>query len=276
MVGVPERLRAVRYVQSRGIPFRRACVLYGISRSMVCYAHLQPQKDAPLVKIMAEVSRAHNTWGYRLIHGWLSEHGHAAGLFKVRRLWKLHGYTRLWKKRRRKFRTGARLNPMPTGPNAIWCMDFVEDRLITGRKFYALLVKDEATAFALGVTVGHSFKGRDVEAILDALVAKYGAPGFIRCDNGGQFISFVVNRWAVRRGVQLAFIDPGKPWQNGSAESFIGTYRREVLNAEIFGSLAEAAWISERWRRMYNQERPHSRLGYRPPASSYPQKEKIG
>jgi putative transposase len=243
---------------------------------MLVYKPLQPLKDAPIVQVMAEVSKAHNAWGYRLIHGWMMEHGKATGLYRVRRLWKLHGYAALWRKKKRKIRTGARLNPQPIGPNRIWCMDFVEDRLTTGRKFFALLVKDEATAFALKVTVAHSFKGRDVEAVLDAAVGEYGTPDFIRCDNGGQFISFVVQRWAARRGIQMAHIDPGKPWQNGSAESFAGTFRREVLSAEIFGSIAEAAWLSERWRRMYNQERPHSRLKYRPPATAYPLKEKIG
>ena len=153
-------------------------------------------------------------------------------------------------------------------------MDFAEDRLVTGRKFFALQVKDEATAFALEVAVAPSFKGRDVEARLNALVDEYGEPEFIRCDNGGQFIAFVVQRWAERKGIKMAHIDPGKPWQNGSAESFVGTYRKEVLNAEIFGSVAEAAWLSKRWQRMYNQERPHSRNGYNPPAKTYPLKEK--
>ena len=120
--------------------------------------------------------------------------------------------------------------------------------------------------------VGPSFKGKDVEAILNRLVEEYGAPGFIRCDNGGQFIAFVVQKWAEQRGIKMAHIDPGKPWQNGSAESFVGTYRKEVLDAELFGSLAEAVWLSKRWKKMYNQERPHSRLGYNPPATAYPQK----
>ena len=241
---------------------------------MTGYAYRLPAKHAPLLAAMVEVSRAHNTWGYRLIHGWLKEKVSGASLGKVRRLWTLHGYARLNRKRRRKFKTGKRLNPKPAGPNTIWCMDFAEDRLVTGRKFFALLVKDEATAFGLEVAVAPSFKGRDVEARLDALVDEYGAPEFIRCDNGGQFIAFVVQKWAERRGIKMAHIDPGKPWQNGSAESFVGTYRKEVLNAEIFGSIAEAAWLSKRWQRMYNQERPHSRNGYQPPAKSYPLKEK--
>jgi len=242
---------------------------------MVHYAPLQPAKDEVLVQAMAEASRAHTVWGYRLIHGWLKSRIAGASLFRVRRLWKLHGYARLSKKKRRKLRTGKRLNPVPVGPNTIWCMDFVEDRLVNGRRFYALLVKDEATAFALDVAVGPSFKGRHVEARLNTLVEAYGAPGFIRCDNGGQFIAFVVQRWAEERGIKMAHIDPGKPWQNGSAESFVGTYRREVLNAELFGSLAEADWLSKRWRNMYNQERPHSRLGYQPPATAYPKKAQV-
>jgi putative transposase len=243
---------------------------------MLVYKPLLPAKDAPLLQAIVEVSRAHNTWGYRLIQGWLKTRAPDASIFRVRRLWKLHGYARLWRKKRRKFRTGKRLNPLPVGPNTVWCTDFVEDRLTTGRKFFALLVKDEATAFALKVQAAHSFKGRDVEAALDTLVAEHGTPGFIRCDNGGQFISFVVQGWAAAQGVQMAHIDLGKPWQNGSAESFVGTFRREVLDAEIFGSVAEAVWMSERWRRMYNQERPHSRLGYCPPATAYPLKEKFG
>ncbi len=115
-----------------------------------------------------------------------------------------------------------------------------------------------------------------MEAALDALVAEHGTPSYIRCDNGGQFISFVVQGWAAARGVQMAHIEPGKPRQNGSAESFVGTFKKEVSDAEIFGSIAEAKWMPEIWRRMYNQERPRSRLGYCPPATAYPLKEKFG
>lgn len=243
---------------------------------MTGYTHLLPIKDAPLVQVMAEVARQHNTWGYRLVQGWVKGKVPNASLYRVRRLWKLHGLARLTRKARRKLKTGARLKPLPTGPNAIWCMDFAEDRLIDGSKLFAFLVKDEATAFGLEISVAASFKGRDVEAILNRLIAKYGAPAYIRCDNGGQFIAFVVQRWAEEHGIKMAHIDPGKPWQNGSAESFVATYRKEVLDAELFGSLAEADWLTRRWLRMYNQERPHSRLGYRPPATAYSLKEQKG
>jgi putative transposase len=149
-------------------------------------------------------------------------------------------------------------------------MDFVEDRLENGRKIWFLLVKDEFSAFCLGIAAAASFKARDVESFLEVLVGIYGCPGYLRCDNGGQFIAFVIQRWALNRGIQMAHIDAGKPWQNGSAESFIGTFRREVLNAEIFFSIEEAKVIGNRWRKMYNEDRPHSRLAYRTPSSGYP------
>jgi hypothetical protein len=120
MVGVPEKLRAVRHAQSRGIGLRRACALWGVSRSMTGYSHLLPVKDAPLVQTLVEVSRIHNTWGYRLVHGWVKGKVEGATIFRVRRLWKLHGLARPGRKRGRKLRTGARLKPLPTGPNAIW------------------------------------------------------------------------------------------------------------------------------------------------------------
>lgn len=148
-------------------------------------------------------------------------------------------------------------------------MDFSEDRLMNGRRFCSLLVKDEATSYGLGITVARSFKAVDVETVLDQLADQYGTPRYIRSDNGGQFISFVLQRWALRRNTTITYIEPGKPWQNGFAVSFVGTYRREVLNAEIFHTLKEAAVAFETWLKMYNTVRPHSRHQYRPPATAY-------
>ncbi len=276
MVGVPVRVQAARYAGEKGIGLRRACDLFGVARSMTTYHHLQPKKDKPMVEKISELSRQHPSWGSRSMHGWLREQGSTASLSQVKRVWRKYRFAGQWKKKRRKFRTDERLKPKATSPGSVWCMDFAEDRLLNGNKFFAFLVKDEASAYALAVDVARSYKGIDVERVLDKLVEVHGTPTFIRCDNGGQFISFAVQRWAQRREIQMAMIEPGKPWQNGSAESFVGAYRREVLNAELFGSLQEAIWFSERWRRMYNQERPHSRLGYRPPATAYPQIERFG
>lgn len=275
MVGVPDRLEAVRHATERGISQRRACRLLGVSRSMVTYRHRQPEKDKALCEAIEAIAKAHSAWGYRLVAGWLRENGSGASLKRVRRLWRQEGYTAHWRKRRKKKRTGARLDPPPHAPNSVWCMDFSEDRLENGRRFQTLLVKDEATAYCLGLPVARSFKAVDVERELDRMVEQYGCPDFVRCDNGGQFIAFVVQRWAQRRGIRMAHIDPGKPWQNGAAESLVATYRREVLDAELFHTLLEAEVISERWRRMYNEQRPHSRLNYRPPATAYPAKKVV-
>jgi len=269
MVGVSSRIRAVRHAIDCGVSQRRACQLLGVARSMLTYRHRQPEKDRALRHAIAEVAGAHPAWGYRLVAGWLREHGAVRGVKRVRRLWRLGGYTAHWRKRHKKRRTGARLNPVPHRPNSVWCMDFAEDRLENGRRFCALLVKDEASAFCVGLPVARSFKAIDVERILDELVTQYGKPEHVRCDNGGQFVAYVVQRWAARHRVHMAHIAPGKPWQNGAAESLVATYRREILDAELFHTLAEAQVISERWRRMYNEQRPHSRLSYRPPATAY-------
>ncbi|MBI2795043.1 MAG: transposase family protein [Ignavibacteria bacterium] len=148
-------------------------------------------------------------------------------------------------------------------------MDFAEDRLMSGRKLTALLVKDEATSFGLSLTMQRSFKAVDVERVLDQLAEKYGAPRYMRSDNGGQLIAYVVQRWAHRRNITLAYIDPGKPWQTGFAERFVGTFRREVLDAEVFMSLQEAHIFSNQWLTMYNTERPHSKHNYRPPITAF-------
>lgn len=238
---------------------------------MLAYAHRQPAKDAPLVEAIGRVAQEHPTWGYRLVAAWLINQGWPVSRNRIRRLWQREGYAAQWRRKRRKIRRGERLKPAPEAANSVWCMDFAEDRLENGRRFQTLLLKDEASAYCMGLPIQPSFKAIDVERELDALVDRYGAPQFVRCDNGGQFIAFTVQRWAEQRGVQMAHIDPGKPWQNGAAESLVAPYRREVLDAELFHSITEAQVISERWRRMYNQERPHSRLAYQPPATAYPQ-----
>jgi putative transposase len=184
-------------------------------------------------------------------------------------VWKAANLTKQLKKKRKKVRTGQRLNPLPTAVNNVWCLDFSEDRLQNGNRFQSLLVKDEATAYCLVADTNRSYKGVDVREVLEKLANQYGVPAHIRSDNGGQFISYAVQQWAKDRGIKMAYIDPGKPWQNGSAESLIGTYRREVLDAELFYTLAEAQVISERWRRKYNNLRPHSRHKGLPPVEAW-------
>jgi transposase InsO family protein len=228
-----------------------------------------PDRDQPLLQAITDVIATHPTWGIRLIHGWLCGQGLAVSFSKLRRVYRQSGYAAQWRRRRKKIRRQQRVNPVAVRPHDVWCMDFAEDRLINGRRFMALLVKDEATAFGLAIRVAPSLKAVDLESVLDELVAKHGSPSFIRSDNGGQYISFTIQRWAQRRNITLAYIQPGKPWQNGFAESFVGTYRTEVLNAEVFHSINESDVVSRSWLHMYNHERPHSKHNYLPPVSAF-------
>ncbi len=269
MVGVSQRTQAVRYATSRGLSQRRACQLLALTRALLTYAYRMPERDAPLQQAIAGVVAAHPTWGIRLIHGWLCGQGLVVPFSRLRRIYRQAGYAAQWRKRRKKIRRHHRVNPVAQQPHDVWCMDFAEDRLINGRRFMALLVKDEATAYGLAIRVAPSFKSIDVESILDELVAKHGCPQFIRSDNGGQFISFAIQRWAQTRNISLAYIQPGKPWQNGFAESFVGTYRTEVLNADVFHSIDESVVVSSAWLHMYNHERPHSKHNYQPPVSAF-------
>lgn len=276
MVSVPERLQAVRYAEERGVSQRRACQLLQVSRSMLGYRHRMPERDAPLKAALTAVAAEQPVWGYRLAAGVLRERGIPVSDKRAHRVWRNAGLAARTRKRR-KLRTGERLKPAPQTANAVWCMDFAEDRMVNGRKFYSLLVKDEASAFCVALPVSLSFRGIDVVRVLEQAVSRYGKPAFLRCDNGGQFISKAVRLWAERKRIRIAYIDPGSPWQNGAAESLVAAYRREVLDAELFHSLLEAHVLSERWRRLYNDRRPHSRLGYRPPITAYlPAQKAIG
>lgn len=269
MVGMPQREQAVRYAEGRGLGQRRACELFGVTRSMLTYDWKMSKRDAPIIEQMNAVVQAHPTRGVRLVHGLLREQGCDVSFERLRRLYRAAGHAASWRKRSRKIRRGQRVDPVAKQYNEVWCMDFSEDRLSNGREFFSLLVKDEATSYGLGIVVRPSFKAVDVEAALDALTDRFGVPTFIRSDNCGQFIAFVIQRWAIRHNSTIAYIDPGKPWQNGFAESFVGTYRREVLNAELFHALEEADVLSQGWLDMYNNVRPHSRPQYRPPSTAY-------
>jgi len=144
--------------------------------------------------------------------------------------------------------------------------DFVEDRTRDGRKIRMLNVVDEFTRECLTIRVGRKLGSADVIDVLADLFIARGAPGYIRSDNGPEFIATAVKGWINGVGAKTAFIEPGSPWENGYVESFNGRLRDELLNAEVFNTLLEARVLIEQWRVHYNTVRPHSSLGYRPPA----------
>ena len=169
------------------------------------------------------------------------------------------------RKRRRRAATGHLPLPAPSRRNLRWSLDFVSDQLLDGRRFRCLTVMDDCTRECRGILVDFSIGGERVTRYLDALMASQGKPANTLSDNGTEFTSRAMFYWAQERGVQLNFIEPGKPAQNAFNESFNGRLRDECLNESVFHNIHHARAVIESWRQHYNQERPHSSLGYLTP-----------
>ena len=208
-------------------------------------------------------------YGYRRITALLQRSGWLVGIKRVHRIWRREGLKvpqkqpkrgRLW------LNDGSCIRLRPEYPNHVWSYDFVEDRTHNGRKYRMLNIIDEFTRECLAIRVSRRLRAVDVIDALTDLFILRGIPGHIRSDNGPEFIAKALRDWIVAVGASTAYIEPGSPWENGYCESFNSKLRDELLNAEIFYSLEEAKVIIEGWRRHYNTERPHSSLGYRPPA----------
>lgn len=159
--------------------------------------------------------------------------------------------------------------PMPGAPNAanqLWCLDFVHDACLNGTRLKVLAVVDEFTRECLALEAATSIKAPRVRQILAELFEKRGEPAYLRSDNGPEFVANSLIVWLSLRGTQSRFIKPGSPWQNAKIESFNSRLRAELLNAEAFVNLAQARLKLSLWRRFYNEERPHSSLGYTAPS----------
>ena len=174
----------------------------------------------------------------------------------------------VWKPRK-KVVTGATLQPTAQTKNDVWSWDFVHDVPTAGEPFGRLTVKDEATCFCLAIEVDRSLSYQRVIAALKRLLVLYGRPRYVRSDNGPELMAQPLLTFFKDQGITPSRITPGKSWQNGSYESFNGTFRRECLDAECFHSLTEGQVVIEDWRCQYNQDRPHSTLDYHSPASAY-------
>ena len=184
---------------------------------------------------------------------------------RAHRLWKA-AELQLPQRRPRRKVAGSRPRPLPpNGPNSVWAYDFVFDGCANGQQIKCLTVVDEFTRECLAIDVPGSIRSKRVIEILTRLVSERGAPRYMRSDNGPEFVSKAILTWIVESNIESALIDPGKPWQNGTDESFNGKLRDECLSLEWFRSRHEARVIIETWRRHYNQVRPHSSLEYRTP-----------
>jgi putative transposase len=249
----------------------RACRIAGLSRAAY-YAPPQGrfERDGPVVEALTAVAAAHPSWGFWKCFGRLRLVGHG---WNAKRVYRVYRALRLNRPRRVKRRVPKRvLQPLlaPAALNGTWALDFMSDTLYDGRRFRTLNVLDEGNREALAVEVGTSIPGSRVAGVLDQLIAIHGAPRAVRCDNGPELISEALRDWAERHGVALHHIQPGKPNQNAYIERFNRTYRREVLDAYLFASLADVRVQTEAWLTTYNTERPHGSLGEVPPLTFLP------
>lgn len=249
---------------------RRAARLVGISRSTIRYQYRR-QDDPSIRARLQTLAVERPRFGYRRLHVLLRREGHRINHKRVYRLYQAAGLA--VRRRTRKRVAGTRVVHPAIGqvPNANWTLDFVSDALGWGRRIRVLSVLDSCTREALAIEVNTSLPSAAVIRVLEQVIDERGQPGEIVMDNGPELTSRRLDQWAYERGIQLRFIEPGKPVQNAIIESFNGRLRDECLNQHWFTSLADAQQIIEDWRRDYNQVRPHSSLGYRTPKEVHQQ-----
>ena len=218
---------------------------------------------------MVELATEYGRYGYRRVTAMLREEGFRVNHKRVERLWRREGLKVPAKqpKRRRLWLTdGSCVRLRPGSPNHVWSYDFLFTRTSDGRALRLLTVLDEFTRECLAIDVARRITSDDVLERLTQLFVLRGAPGYLRSDNGPEFTARALRTWLKRVGVQTLYIEPGSPWENGYIESFNGRLRDELLNGEVFDTLPEAQVLCDQWRWNYNAVRPHSALGYQPPA----------
>lgn len=259
------RRRQVEYARRRGLSCRRSCFLLSVARSTLGYVSRLEARDAPALAKMRDLSAQYPRYGYRFIRVFLEREGIAMGPQRAYRLWRAAGL-QVPRKRPRRRLAASRPRPLPTtGPNQVWAYDFVHDSCANGQKIKCLTIVDEWTRESLAIDVAASIRSPRIIDVLAKLISVHGAPRYLRSDNGPEFVSMAILRWLTDERVETAYIAPGKPWQNGTDESFNGRFRNECLSMEWFRSRQEAVALIESWRRHYNEVRPHSSLGYLTP-----------
>jgi putative transposase len=248
-----------------GLSERRACRLVGIGRSTLRYRPRVRADEQPLRQRLHELAAVRPRFGYRRLHVLLRREGVIVNHKRVERLYREEGLAVRRRTRKRVARDGRGRAAVPGRPNQQWGIDFISDALAWGRRIRLFTVVDVFTREALAIEVDTSLPGGRVVRVLERLVAERGAPDEIVLDNGPELAGKALDQWAYERGVWLRFIEPGKPIQNAFVESFHGRLRDECLDRHWFIGLSDARQTIETWRQDYNQSRPHSALGYRPP-----------
>ena len=256
-------------VKGLGVSMSRACRVVGQHRSTQRKTPQGRSDETALTKAIIRLAEQYGRYGYRRITALLNADGWAVNVKRVYRIWRREGLKvpikqpkrgRLW------LTDGSCVRLRPMHPNHVWSYDFVQDRTHDGKAFRMLVIVDEYTRECLAIEVDRRLNAQRVLAVLADLFVVYGPPEHIRSDNGPEFIAAALRDWLQRLNVKTLFIEPGSPWENGYCESFNAKLRDELLNGEIFYTLREAQVLIEWWRHHYNRLRPHSSLGYQPPA----------
>ena len=253
-------------VGEEGLPIKRACAYLGLARSSYYQRPASRAKvDDPVIKVLNQVVAKNGRWGFRLCFDWMRMHGYEWNHKRVWRIYKEMGLNlpRRTKKRIPKMPRVPLITP--TQPNRMWALDFMYDTLYYGRPFRTLNVIDESNREILAIEVDISLPAARVVRTLEQLEEIYGLPEAIRLDNGSELRSTIFMEWCMEKGIELKFIQPGKPQQNAFVERFNKTYRYEVLDAYLFDNLREVREITETWITTYNEDRPHRALGRIPP-----------
>lgn len=248
---------------------RRACSVLCQHRSTQRKRLKDDADERLLTADIIELARLYGRYGYRRIHALLAHAGWDISLSVVGRIWRREGLKvpqKQPKRRRLWLNDGSCIRLRPERAGHVWSYDFVEDMTQNGRKYRMLNIVDEFSRECLAMVPQRRFRSDDVLAVLADLFVEHGPPEHVRSDNGPEFAAKAVRAWLGKVGVNTLFIEPGSPWENGYIESFNARLRDELLNGEIFYTLDEVRVVTGWWRDHYNKLRPHSALGYRPPA----------
>ncbi len=265
-----KRSRAVNHVRKAlSVSERRACKVLGQPLSTQRYIQKIPVDEEKLVSRIIDLATQYGRYGYRRITAMLRNEGWRVNHKRVERIWRQEGLKVPQKQPRRGrlwLTDGSCIRLRPERKDHVWSYDLAMIRTTDGKPVRILVIIDEYTRECLALFVARRIRSQDVLDQLYELFINRATPDYIRSDNGPEFTAKAVREWLAKIGVSTLFIEPGSPWENGYVESFIGKLRDELLNGEIFDTLLEARVVIEDWRRNYNQFRPHSSLGYKPPA----------
>jgi putative transposase len=252
--------------QELEISERRACGLIGIARTTVRRVVCETVQNEKLKARIVDLAHARRRFGYRRIHDLLRREGVEVNHKRIYRLYSEAALSVRKRRRRKQVMVDRQALYIPAGPNEVWSIDFVMDSLANGKRIKCLTVVDDFTRECLDIAVDFGISGQYVARVLERIAQFRGLPKALRTDQGPEFTSRALDRWAYGRGVGLKLIAAGKPTQNAYIESFNGKFRDECLNDHYFRNLTHARTLIADWRRDYNETRPHSSLGRIPPA----------